>query len=192
MKKILLLLLCTVVSFGAIAQNNKNRNSSKNKADQKTSVEFLGVDFSNVNVVGTDENASEFLEAFEGINVLMISESSKYDVGKYLKLNVTYTNVSEANKQLRKLKGEDFLNVRKPKFDVASVISNYPKLDGNMLLIVAKELNKKGGVGEFVAVVFDGMSKKIISQTSIQGKPKGFGLRNYWAGSLLNALKKVK
>ena len=72
---------------------------------------------------------------------------------------------------------------------IEEIIKAYPSNQGNMLLIVATELNKLNGYGSFVAVVFNGETKEIISSKKISGKPSGFGLRNYWAGSLYNSLK---
>ena len=39
-------------------------------------------------------------------------------------------------------------------------------------------------------MLFDPATQEVILQMDMAGKPGGFGLRNYWAGSVYNALKK--
>ena len=58
------------------------------------------------------------------------------------------------------------------------------------LVLVATTLDKGNGLGYYTAVLFDPATHEIITQMDMVGKPGGFGLRNYWAGSVYNALKK--
>ena len=41
-------------------------------------------------------------------------------------------------------------------------------------------------------VFFDIKSRNIVSSFKLTGAASGFGLRNYWAGSVYDAMKKVK
>lgn len=184
MKKILL--FAVVILFATVGQaQNKNMQET-------TKVDFYGVDFSAVNVIGATETADKFMIAFDGINQLIISEQSKYDVGKFLKLDVQSLDIDHAVSQIDKLKDVKFKNNKSSKISLEEIISSYPVTQGNVLLIVAKELNKSNNRGVFIAVVFDGNDKKIISEQEFSGKARGFGLRNFWAGALYNGLKAVR
>lgn len=184
MKKLLLTCLILAVASASFAQN-------KNKKE-KIKVDFYGVDFSAVNVSGADETAAQFVDAFERINVLLVAEPKKYDVAKYLDLDVLSTDYKPALKQLAQLKEVNFKDREQSDIDIKSIVSNYPNCGSNGLIIIAKELNKPQNIGTFIAVIYDGTSKQILSVQELKGKAGGFGLRNFWAGSLYNGLKNAK
>lgn len=166
---------------------------AQNKNEKKAmEVDFYGVDFSAVNVAGAAETELKFMTAFAGINQLLVSEQSKYNVGKFLKLNIQSLNIDHAISQVDKLKDVKFKDNRGSKISLKEIVESYPTTTGNALLIVAKELNKSTNKGTFVAVVFDGEKKEIISEQEFSGKSGGFGLRNFWAGALYDGLKSVR
>lgn len=55
------------------------------------------------------------------------------------------------------------------------------------LVLIATTLDKGNGIGYYTAVLFDPATQEVILQMDMAGKPGGFGLRNYWAGSVYNA-----
>lgn len=182
MKKIAVSIFTLLISTICVAQSNEG--------NEKLVVDFYGVDFSTVNVIGAGETDEKFLDAFEGINGLMLSEPKKYNVGKFLDLDVASTDISDAIKQIDKLEDVDFKNRKQEKISLKKILNAYPSTDGNVLIIIAKELNKGRNMGHFMAVIFDGESKEIISKANFSGKAGGFGLRNFWAGSLYKGMKK--
>lgn len=184
MKKILLFAVALFFVTVGQAQNKNNNESVK--------VDFYGIDFSAVNVIGAAETDDKFMVAFAGINQLLITEQNKYDVGKFLKLDVQSLDIDHAVSRIDKLKDVKFKNNKKSNISLEEIIGSYPSSQGQILLIIAKELNKRTNMGAFIAIVFDGNSKKIISQQEFSGEAKGFGLRNFWAGSLYNGLKAIQ
>lgn len=178
MRRILFFLMAMAVSFSVFAQKQ-----------EKQKVSFYGVDFSSVNVVGADESNDQFIDAFARINGLLLSEPAKYDVAKYLNLEVETTNIDVAVKQTEKLAGGNFRNKQVHEISLRDIAASYPDVDGNVLVIVAKELNKGRNSGTFIALIFDGKSKDVLSQREFTGKSKGFGLRNFWAGALYSGMK---
>ena len=79
MKKLIFsCLLISLLDINAFAQNYS----------EKLNANFFGVDFSVVNVIGAVESQQQFIDAFVKINELLIIEESKYNVGKYLYLNM--------------------------------------------------------------------------------------------------------
>ncbi len=159
-------------------------------AQRLKDVTFLGVDFSAVNVLYADETQDKFMSAFEGINTLMVSEMDKYNVGKYLDMDIEEIEIKYAFLNIATLQDRNFTDLQEEKISIETVLSAYPEVDGLALLLVAKELNKPRAVGLYDIVVFDGTTKEIIKTDSFMGSAGGFGLRNYWAGSIYNGLKK--
>ena len=49
----------------------------------------------------------------------------------------------------------------------------------------------KSCVSNIAVVFFNTETKEIIEEWITDGKARGFGLRNYWAGSIYSALKKL-
>ncbi len=153
---------------------------------------FMGVDFSCVDIVGVDstkEGMLAFHDAFDGINVLMSTEADKYDVGEFFRLNVLEIDSKTARERIGLHRGDDFLKNENEELVVEDIISGYPTREGRLLLIVARELDKANTVGRFVVVVFDGVTKEIVSTEELVGNARGGGLRNYWAGALYNSMK---
>ncbi|MGL5979678.1 MAG: hypothetical protein ACRCZY_02155 [Phocaeicola sp.] len=182
MKKLFVMLALLVVVSTSFA--------GETKAPIK--VDFYGVDFSEVVVTGAVEECDKFIKVFEGINNLLVVEAKKYNVGEFLKVNVASIDCKVALERIEALQNVDFKDKPVPTIDLKKILSFYPTTENYGLVIVAKELNKTSDKGTFVAVIYDGKSKEIVSTYELSGKSKGFGLRNYWAGSLYNGLVRAK
>ena len=175
MKKLLSIALCLIAVSG-FAQKGKT----------KMAADFYGVDYSCVSVVGANEQPAEFIKAFEAINRLFLSEPKKYDVAGFTGIDILSTNVEQAN---------EAFTPRSTKADIAAqlpgILARYDNGSGNKgLVLIATTLDKGNGIGYYTAVLFDPATQEVILQMDMAGKPGGFGLRNYWAGSVYNALKK--
>ena len=57
---------------------------------------------------------------------------------------------------------------------------------------MAESLNKSLKEAYFHFVAIDMKTKKILIYDRLREKPKGFGLRNYWAGSIYRFIKEIK
>jgi len=176
---------------------------SANCFAQKTAV-FYGVDFSLVKVCGANESDAEFALAFERINDLFISQSDKYDIGKSARLTLTKKEIAVAKQAMRvALKGGDTsqslethdLLYEDPAYDcrdqIDAQIAGYQlaQTEGLGLVIIANMLDKAHDRGSFYFVTFDIASRNVETCIRAEGKPGGFGLRNFWAGSLHKAMK---
>lgn len=168
---------------------------SAQEAAKPAQVEFHGVDFSETAVMWAEETGPEFVEAFKGINRLMLSEPGKYDVGKFLGFSSVSGREIETAWHRAEAWDSNFLRDKsREEFsdeDLARILSAYPESETAGLLIVALCLDKGREEGRFMAVAFDGKTKEIRWKRSFSGEAGGFGLRNYWAGSLYDGLEKV-
>lgn len=184
MKKIILL-LTLVFSLNAFGQNYKNND-----------IVFYGVDYSQVKVFGATEHYGHFREAFYAINALFVTEPNKYDVGKILGVNIVAQDFEPVEERSKTI--EDLLitnrNYELTDEQIQEAINSLPLLEeeGTGLVIVAQFLNKADKWGTYTIVYFDIATREILEAVDSRGKAGGYGLRNYWARSVLDALKKVK
>lgn len=156
----------------------------------KQAATFYGVDFSQVNVVAAQDTDEQFMNVFRQINDLVMNEAAKYDPA-LLGVEATSTQVDKAKERVSLLTGTNFRNQADRKIDYAKIIAAYPKVDGAVLLIVAIEMNKATLSGTYHWLIYDGQSGAIRSEGDFTGKAQGFGLRNFWAGSLYSGMKKA-
>ncbi len=190
MKKIILLfsLFFSLYSFG---QNSQAVGEVKE-------IRFYGIDFSNVKVYGASEAPGEFRYAFEGINYLFISEPKKYNVSKFFNKNVLDISVNEVNSLLAKMDTKDMAIMSSDyvieEEALKKIIKDLPINDneGTGVVLVAEFLNKTNNRGYYQIVFFDLGTREILDSWRADGKARGFGLRNFWAGSVYDVLKHIK
>lgn len=158
---------------------------------------FFGVDYSMVKVYGADESAEQFKTAFTGINNLFLSEPKKYDTAKAFKTKVI-TNITTSVELIRKIESSSLFaesdNYSLSEDAIAGHIKWFDTGDakGYGALLIAEFLNKGKHEGTYQVVIFDIETKKILESKQFTGDAKGFGLRNYWAGSVYKVLGQIK
>lgn len=182
-QKIIIMLFLLVNSFTAFAQSGSKV------------VKVYGVDFTGVKVYAADETVNEFVNAFEGINMLFVSEPNKYNFSKVVESETVLKikMILEVNKSF------DFSNIKTldkeiAPIDFAQKIRNYKleEKEGTGLIVFAKLLDKSTKKGTFDVVLFDIATREVISSQEFVGKAGGFGLRNFWAGSVSSLIKKCR
>ena len=80
------------------------------------------------------------------------------------------------------------------KKDIETFVSLYDTKEksGIGILFLAESLNKSMKEAYYHFVAIDMKTKEILFHERLRGKPKGFGLRNYWAGSIYSVIKEIK
>lgn len=188
--KQLILFLCLSVNLFCYGQE-------KDALKDIQSIKFYGVDYSQVKVFGASESPEQFKVAFSGINGLFITEAKKYNVGKQLKKEVTEISLDAVNQVNNAINPQELMTSQTQyelsEQQIQTAIQKLPikKAPGVGMLFVAEFLNKADNMGTYKVVFFNTETKEIIEEWMTQGKAKGFGLRNYWAGSIYSALKKL-
>jgi len=174
------------------------------KSDQE--IIWLGVDFSHVKLIGTfaqffgaGEKGPEQIRDiyFPAWNKLILDERSKYDIkGMFRKEHIMYeTNmITEINS---KCDIENLETQNAPNYSLEEIqgfMENYnlPTNSGIGLLFIAESLSKSDEEACFHFVAIRNADKKILIHERLKGKPSGFGLRNYWAGSIYSIIKDIK
>ena len=193
MKKILFSLALAAICFSAAAQKKSSPLAGLG------SMTFYGIDFSKGRVYGTADEPEKLRKAFGDINMLFIMEPEKYDVAKFVGKpmnDIRIDAVTNMNDTIpldsikTVVKGHtigDSAIVQTVK-DLCIVSYNH----GMGLVMIMETLDKPAELGTFVFVLFDIDTRNVISHWKLSGEPGGFGLRNYWAHSVYEALEKVK
>jgi len=185
MKKIVLsrLMIAAIVTSANAQKTAKKKSPIANIE----SFSFYGIDYSQGRVFGASDEPEKLKKAFGDINMLFVNEADKYDLTKLTGKKVNKTDimaVSDANKNI-------------PADNVKTLDGNFSiKISdddsGVGFVMIAQLLNKATEVVSYQMVFFDVKTRNIVTRFTLTGEAGGFGLRNYWAGSAYDALKKVK
>ncbi len=188
------LITIALVCMGAL------QNVAAQKGDLKDidHLSFYGVDFTYAKVYGADETPDQFLDVFVKINSLFESEPAKYSGSKTFGVKSDELFNAQVKEEVGNISRRDLIVTDNgyvvSDADIDRVVKNINVKGDSQYgaVIIAGLLNKTANHGTFTFVVFDQNTKEIIFQQEKSGKARGFGLRNFWAGALLGAMKKVK
>jgi hypothetical protein len=196
MRKIVFLLL----SFSAVLAYGQNKRDIFNPGTQIT---WLGVDFSQAKFIGDRERLgshSDILRLMESINQLIINEPEKYNIGKAIgrdriEKNIEVTldhNASLDPASLLSNDTRDYARLRES--DIEEIISSYDfsGLSGIGMMFNIEAFSKLDESTSVWVTFIDLASGKVLITQNLKGKPKGFGLRNYWGGSLYAIIEAIK
>jgi hypothetical protein len=161
-------------------------------------VTFYGIDFTRAKVYGAKEGPMQFKYTFDDINKLFITEPKKYDIGKRLGVNVEVTSLEAVNDANKTINPDEIMTTNSgytlDEKQIEEVIKTLPILsqeEKTGLIMVAMLLNKADARATYQIVFFNTKTREILYSAPTNGKARGFGLRNYWAGSVHNAMKKL-
>jgi len=196
-----ILLVIFTLSFTTIhAQDLKG--FSKEKA-----MTFFGVDYSNTIYIGAEgfQDIDKIATEYPGIwNNLFQKEFKKFSLKKYLYKDDVSTSLKVIDSINSKITEEDFKlrmgNVidesKLMTLDKAKQIALDYKFayDKNKYgaVVFAAEYNKTKNRGRYILVVINLENNTVAYTKMLEGKTKGFGFRNFWAGSYYSALKSLK
>lgn len=196
--KITLTTLCFfVVSVAAIAQDKND------VFDKQAKVTWLGLDFTGATLIGDRERwgaESDIRHLIEAWNNLILREHEKYDIARAIdkaqvEINIDATREHNANLDVLAMysdyqKGHFLL---KP--DAIETIAagyDYKGLQGIGLMFNIETFNKLSEEGTFWVTFIDMGTKRVMLTERVTAPPRGFGMRNYWAGSIYGALEKIR
>lgn len=189
MKKILFLFCMTVAIVGTIDAQPVNIKTIRE-------VNFYGVDFSLASAPDVEEVPKRFKSGIVKINDLLFREVQKFNFQKYMRKQILAYNFAVTDSNNANIDAEQLTSrtVRKAisEADIREIIA--PLSTDNQgttgLVFIAETLSKTRQEGTFHVVFFDEATKDIIYSRKVTGKSRGFGVRNYWASSIHNILKK--
>lgn len=169
-------------------------------------VNFFGVDFSKVNIISEDEPAALVAE-LAGIDELFISNPRKYvaAIEKKLGLKMISIDIENVAANLKEVEDPSSLFSKESKLDdannamwdrVALADLDLHSKVGTGLVIMAVELDDVEKLGYYKMIFFDMATKEVHDSFFIGGRAVGvvkkISLRNYWSGTLQNAINKIE
>jgi len=160
---------------------------------------WYGIDFSMTKMVGTGFTTPSAIKAtmFPSWNNLILTESKKYDIKKFLHKSSVQFNLAPVTDINNKVDESKMLVLNSSESnelkeaDIKMIVSQYTfdKNSGIGVLLIADSFNKVDETGHFLITFIDLVTKQVLVSKKITGKAGGIGLRNYWAGSIFAALK---
>lgn len=200
MKKTVLTICICLMAYMTYSQTAKDMVTA---SDVK--VTWLGVDFSHVKLIGDfnqwgnggEKSGNQIKEIyFPKWNELILNESEKYDlVGMLRKSKLKYDTgmITDLNDEtpLEDLEADDEPDYTEE--DIVSFVKSYQLDDteGIGVVFIAEALNKRKTLAIYHFVAFNMSTKEVLIQERIESKPSGFGLRNYWGGSIYRTIKTI-
>ncbi len=169
-------------------------------------ISYLGIDFSHVKLIG---DFSQFAEAgytstleirdryFPRWNKIVLAEPQKYDLKGMLRKGNIFFDIDMIMKLNSKAPLEDMESYNTPNYnfdDIKKFVAEYDLKNkkGLGVVFIAECLNKNLAEAYYHFVVLNLETKEILLHKRLQGKPRGFGLRNYWAGSIYDIIKDIR
>lgn len=165
-------------------------------AQGDTKYYVYGVDFTHAKVYAAEESVEQFAQAFEGINMLLITEPEKYDFSFMLDSYRTKLSLDPMMKLLSSCDYSDLKTYDRefPEIDCAQCVKSYelPQTEGMGVVLIAKLLDKPNKLAIYSVVIFDIATREIVAEMEVGGYAGGFGLKNYWARTVYNILISTK
>lgn len=178
----------------------------QDKADvfnPSTEITWLGLDFSGAKFIGDRErlgSESDIRHLIDAINELMITEADKYNVAAAIQKKTVDNEIEVTNEHNAELDvlamispdGKDHVHLNRAQ--VEEIISSYDfkGKSGIGLIFNVESLNKLLEEGSFWITFVNMGSKEVLFTERVTAPPSGFGMRNFWAGSVNGVLAKIK
>jgi hypothetical protein len=200
MRKSILFIFICLLSIASYAQTAEDLFTASD-----TKVSWLGIDFSNVKLIGDfsqfhgagEKNASQIKNTyFPAWNMLILNEREKYDVAGMLRKDKVIYDIDmimDINKDAPLEEMETYNAPTYSKEDIEKFVKKYKTMgkEGIGIVFVAESLNKANTEAWFHFVAINLTNNKVLVHDRIRGEPSGIGLRNYWAGAVRDVIKEI-
>jgi hypothetical protein len=164
---------------------------------------WFGLDYSEAYFIGSEgfTNPSDIKDRyFNSWNILIKNEYDKYNLGKFFKkskVEISLENVTKRNQDLNiydRVIDDNSKMLHLDKDKVQEMINKYEFNDdqeGLGIVFIVESYSKTAVIANYFVTFFDIKTKKVLLTERMEGKPGGFGIRNYWAKSYYNVLNKI-
>ena len=192
MKRIVLSLIALVCITMGYAQNKFNLSEVKSLVN-------YGVDYTIAKVYGGKETGYQYWITYADINEQFIAKPKMFDISKRLGIPVEVTSLEAVNKVNKEI-NPDLIITDNPDYlpteaQISDAVKKLPILSQEEkygIVILCLSMNKETDLGTYQFVVFNTKTRDIIEQWTNTGKGLGLNLKQYWAHSVYQALRKIK
>ena len=196
-RKTIVFIASIVLASSSFAQNKSDI------FDPNTKITWLGLDFSGAKFIGDRErlgSESDLHHLLDALNDLMVKEADKYNVAAALK-RTSVENAIEITTEhnagldvlaMISLEGKDHVHLNPAA--VEEIVSSYDfkGKSGIGMMMNVESFNKLIEEGSFWVTFVNMGTKEVIMTERLTAPPSGFGMRNFWAGSVNGVLAKIK
>ena len=169
-------------------------------------ISWLGIDFSHVKLIGgftqfSGAGSQSVVDIrddfFPSWNNLVLAEPDKYDLKGMLRKGEVIYDISMIMNINSTCPVEEMEDQNTPNYTLENIkefVSLYPieSKTGIGILLIAESLNKNAQEAHFHFVAINMSTKEILIHERLRGEPTGFGLKNYWAGSIYRIMKDIR
>ncbi len=200
MKKTIILSFLLLISTFIFAQTAKDMVTASD-----VEVTWLGVDFSHVKLIGEfnqwasgGEKSSYQIQDiyFPAWNDLVLNEPKKFDLEGMLRKNDLGYDTDMIRKKNEEAPLEEMEADSEPDYSKEEIASFIKEYDGDGegigVVFIAEALNKRRALATYHFVAFNRSNGEILIHEELKTEPSGFGLRNYWGGSIYRAIKEIR
>lgn len=158
---------------------------------------FYGVDYSMCKTYGVEKD-SLLLDRLASINNLFVTEPAKYNIERFTNKRLDGSNIFVGIEQTKKGDINQIATTNKAyQLDSNIVMQKIADLqidekNGTGLILFGEMLDKEEEIGVYKIVFFDIESRSIIRSWYRSGKAGGSEIRDYWAKTLYNAMKRMR
>jgi len=194
MKKIIAF-LTSILILGSVTAQDADMVFTSN------SITWFGLDYSEAYFIGTegftnpDDIKSRY---FDSWNNLVLQESDKFDIGKFFYKDEVENDLSVVSKRnagvdiKSRVINDPSEAVPLDENKVRKMINEY-EFEGNPeglgLVFIVESYDKNSTTGTYYVTFFNISTREALLIKRMEGKAKGFGLRNFWAASYYAVMK---
>ena len=197
-KSTLLICIVLVAASGIVSGQTKSDVFNKD-----VEITWLGLDFTNARLLGDREkygSESDVKHLMTAWNELILNEPEKFDVAKAVgrskvtnAIDVVNDRNSEVDAQAIFTEDQkDYLHIKPA--DVDGIVSgfDFKGKTGIGLVFIVESFSKPNVEGSMYVTFVNMGSKEVLFTERLAAEPKGFGMRNYWAGCVFGVLTKMQ
>ena len=169
-------------------------------------ITWLGIDFAQTKIIGEwahfggvgQQGVGDIRDKyFPGWNNLILSESDKYNLKSMMRQDDIYIDIGmimdrNAEVSIRQLESYNPPNYSTE--DIQNFVSSYEleSKAGIGMVFISEYMSKYTNDALFHFVMLDLETRQILIHQACKVQPFGFGIRNYWAGSILDLIENIR
>lgn len=173
------------------------------KVFSTSEIVWYGMDFTKARFIGTFDTGMG-LNPADGVelrnkwipawNNLVVAEQHNFNLKRAFRKCCVFYDISSVNQLNRNIDPDMLISSAETKINKATIkemVKRYTpveKKDGIGLVFIMESFNKNKKIANLYVTFFDIETKKVLISEFMSGRPVGFGLRNYWAGSIKEVL----
>jgi hypothetical protein len=163
----------------------------------KDEVTWMGLDFTHAKLINRAAftNSQEIKNSYlQKWNSIVLNEPNKFAVSRYFDIEHVKFDISVVTDRNSQIEHENLVVDHADKLlqqdEIKDIIAQYPKAEGIGLVLFVESFNKNNRIGTYWACFFNRATSEVLSSQKIDGVATGAGIRNYWANSLYQAMKR--